>query len=41
MNVSIFIIETFFIIMLGIRLYDTFNKAKDFFKKPIVHWSFG
>ena len=27
--------------MLGIRLYDTFNKAKDFFKKPIVHWSFG
>ena len=27
--------------MLGIRLYDTFKKAKDFFKKPIVHWSFG
>lgn len=27
--------------MLGIRLYDTFNKAKDFFKKPVVHWSFG
>lgn len=27
--------------MLGIRLYETFNKAKDFFKKPVVHWSFG
>ncbi len=27
--------------MLGIRLYDTFKKAKEFFKKPIVHWSFG
>lgn len=27
--------------MLGIRLYNTFNKAKDFFAKPSIHFSFG
>lgn len=27
--------------MLGIRLYNTFNKAKDFFAKPTIHFSFG
>ena len=27
--------------MLGIKLYKTYNKAKDFFKKPTLHWSFG
>lgn len=27
--------------MLGIRLYNTFNKAKDFFVKPTIYFSFG
>ena len=27
--------------MLGIRLYDAFNKARDFFAKPTIHFSFG
>ena len=27
--------------MLGIRLYKTFNKAKDLFAKPTIHFSFG
>ena len=27
--------------MLGIRLYKTFNKAKDLFVKPTIHFSFG
>lgn len=27
--------------MFGIQLYKTYKKAKDFFAKPIVHWSFG
>lgn len=27
--------------MLGIRLYETFNKAKDFFVKPTIYCSFG
>ena len=29
------------LIMLGIRLYETFNKAKDFFVKPTIYCSFG
>ena len=27
--------------MLGIKLYKTFNQAKDFFAKPTIHFSFG
>ena len=27
--------------MLGIRLYKTFNKAKDLVAKPTIHFSFG